>query len=43
MGVDLLEALLVYNPTLRMVGKEALEHVYFDGFDHSAIGKGPIR
>ena len=41
-GVSLLEALLVYDPRTRIVGKDALEHAYFDGFDRESIGSGPI-
>ena len=26
----------------RIVGKDALEHAYFDGFDVESVGKGPL-
>ena len=38
-GVDLLEDLLTYDPRERIVGKDALEHPYFDTLDREAIGK----
>lgn len=41
-GVALLEALLVYNPKGRIVGKDALNHEYFDDFDVDGIGSGPL-
>ena len=41
-GVELLELLLAYEPQERIVGKDALVHAYFDGFDVNAVGKGPI-
>ena len=36
-GVDLLEKLLSYDPQLRIIGKEALEHPYFDVYDPNGI------
>ena len=42
-GVRLLEELLTYDPRQRIVGKDALEHAYFESLDRDAIGKGPIR
>ena len=41
-GVELLERLLIYDPMHRIVGKEALAHVYFESFDADSIGSGPI-
>ena len=38
-GVELLDALLAYDPRERIVGKEALLHPYFDSLDKDAIGK----
>lgn len=42
-GVGLLEELLTYDPRQRIVGKDALNHPYFDSLDCESIGKGPIR
>jgi len=41
-GVHLLEHLLFYEPRLRIVGKDALVHEYFNTFDAESVGKGPI-
>ena len=41
-GIALLEALLIYNPKQRIAGKESLIHEYFDDFDVTSIGTGPI-
>ena len=41
-GVELLDQLLTYEPKLRIVGKDALVHAYFDGFDVESVGKGPL-
>ena len=41
-GVDLLAHLLSYEPRLRIVGKDALVHEYFDTFDAKSVGKGGI-
>ena len=42
-GVSLLEQLLIYDPRERIIGKEALNHPYYDSLDRDAIGKGSIR
>ena len=42
-GVGLLEQLLMYDPRERIVGKDAINHPYFDSLDREAIGKGSIR
>ena len=42
-GVGLLEQLLIYDPRERIVGKDAINHPYFDSLDREAIGKGSIR
>jgi serine/threonine protein kinase len=41
-GVRLLEDLLTYDPRERIVGKDAVNHPYFDSLDRESIGKGPI-
>ena len=42
-GVGLLEGLLAYDPRVRLAGKDALAHAYFDTLDTESVGKGPIR
>jgi hypothetical protein len=39
-GIDLLEGLLAYSPSDRLVGKDALAHPYFDDLDRDSVGKG---
>ena len=42
-GLDLLEQLLMFDPEKRIVGKDTLEHPYFDGFDIDGVGAGPLQ
>lgn len=36
-GLDLLDAMLTYNPVNRISAKKILEHKYFDGFDRKLV------
>lgn len=41
-GLDLLEAMLVYDPAARITARDALAHAYFDDVEKKKLPPAPV-